>query len=149
MVVCNSHSGRREHSVSSYEAVFGQKYHPQLKCNMYEMRECPSIFQRLKLSPDERLETYVRQHNIVDIEFNHAEYDKDDDVDDSDGEEGVDIDENVFPELILEEDDMQLSNHDPELNSEERDVQLSNLDSNDGLVDTGRHDDDEDVHSIN
>ncbi len=61
-------------------AVFGQKYHPQLKCNMSKMHECWSVFQRLKLSPDERLETYVRQHDIVDIEFNHAEYDKDDDV---------------------------------------------------------------------
>jgi hypothetical protein len=37
MAVCNSHSGRRKHSMSSYEAVFGQKYHPQLKCNMSEM----------------------------------------------------------------------------------------------------------------
>jgi hypothetical protein len=44
MAVCNSHSGRQKHSVSSYEAVFGQKYHPQVKCNMSEMRECRSIF---------------------------------------------------------------------------------------------------------
>ncbi len=108
MAVCNSHSGTRKHSVPSYEAVFGQKYHPQLKCNMSKMRECRSIYKRLKLSLDERLETYVWQHNIVDIEFNCTEYDKDDDVDDSDKEEeeGVDIDENAFPELILEEDDM-------------------------------------------
>ncbi len=149
MAVCNSHSGTRKHSVSSYEAVFGQKYHPQLKCNMSKMRECWSIFQRLKLSPDEQLETYVWQHNIVDIEFNRAEYDKDDDVDDSDKEEGVDIDKNAFPELISEEDNMQLGNHDPELNLEESDVQLGNLNSNDGLVNTGRHDDDGNVHSIN
>jgi hypothetical protein len=40
MVVCNSHSGRRKHSVPSYKAVFGQNYHPQLKCNMSKMREC-------------------------------------------------------------------------------------------------------------
>jgi hypothetical protein len=103
MAGCNSHSGRQKHSVSSYKAVFSQKYHPQLKCNMSEMRECWSIFQRLKMSPDERLETYVRQHDIVDIEFDHAEYDEDDNVDDSDEDEGVDIDENVFPELNLEE----------------------------------------------
>jgi hypothetical protein len=44
MAVCNSHSGMRKNSVSSYEAVFGQKYHPQLKCNMSQMRECKSIF---------------------------------------------------------------------------------------------------------
>jgi hypothetical protein len=68
MAVCNSHSGRRKHRVSSYEAVFGQKYHPQVKCNMSKMGECWSIFQRLKLSLDEQLETYVQQHDIVDIE---------------------------------------------------------------------------------
>ena len=38
MAVCNSHSGMRKNSVSSYEAVFGQKYHPQLNCNMSQMR---------------------------------------------------------------------------------------------------------------
>jgi hypothetical protein len=84
MAVCNSHSGQQKHSVSSYKAVFGQKYHRQLKCNMSEMRECWSIFQRLKLSPDERLETYVWQHNIVDIEINHAEFNDDNEVDDRD-----------------------------------------------------------------
>ncbi len=133
MAVCNSHSGRWKHNVSSYEAVFGQKYHPQVKCNMSKMRECRSIFQRLKLSPDERLETYVRQHDIVEIELDCTEYDEDDDVDDSDKEEGVDIDENAFLELNLEENN----------------VQLGNLNSNDSLVDTGMHNDDGDVHSIN
>ncbi len=58
------------------------------------------------MSPDEWLETYVQQHNIVDIEFNRAECDRDDDVDDSEEEEGLDIDENAFPELISEEDNM-------------------------------------------
>jgi hypothetical protein len=97
------------------------------------MRECWSIFQRLKLSPDEWLKTYVQQHNIVDMELDCAEYDEDDDIDDSDEEEGVDIDENAFLELNLEEND----------------VQLGNQNSDDGLVDTGMHDDDGDVHSIN
>jgi hypothetical protein len=132
MAVCNSHSGRRKHSMSSYEAVFGQKYHPQLKCNMSKMCECRSIFQRLKMSPDERLETYVRQHDILDIDFDHAEYNEDDNVDDSDKNEGVDIDENAFPELNLEEND----------------VQLVNQYSDDGLGDTCMHDDDRDENSI-
>ncbi len=96
--------------MSSYEAVFGQKYHPQLKCNMSEMHECQSIFQGLRLSPDERLETYVWQHDIVDIEINHAEFNDDDDVDDSDKDEGVEIGDDVFPELISDEDKMQLGN---------------------------------------
>jgi hypothetical protein len=110
MAVCNSHSGQQKHSVLSYEAVFGQKYHPKLKCNMSEMRECWSIFQRLKLSPDERLETYVQQHNIVDIKIDHAEFNDGDDVDDSDEDEGVEIGNDAFPELISEEDEMQLGN---------------------------------------
>jgi hypothetical protein len=48
------------------------------------------------LSPDEWLKTYVRQHHIVDIEFDHAEYNEDDNIDDSDKDEGVDFDEDAF-----------------------------------------------------
>ena len=94
MSVCNSHSGRKKYSVSSYEAVFGQRFHPQLKCKQEEMRQCRSIFQRLKLSPDERLETYVRENDIVDIGYDDdvvtAAADivtDDDDADDEDDEE--------------------------------------------------------------
>jgi hypothetical protein len=54
--------------LSSYEAVVGQKYHPPLKCTMSELRECRPIHQRLRLSPDSWLETYVQEHKIVDIE---------------------------------------------------------------------------------
>jgi hypothetical protein len=46
MVVCNRHSGIWKNSVSSYEVVFGQKYHQQLQCSLSEMRECKLIFQR-------------------------------------------------------------------------------------------------------
>jgi hypothetical protein len=100
MSVCISHSGIRKNSVSSYEAVFGQKYHPQLQCNLSEMRECKSIFQRLKLSPNERLQTYVREHNIVYIEVQDTDYNYNNDDDDSsdDENEGDDIDENAFPD---------------------------------------------------
>jgi hypothetical protein len=73
---------------------------------MSEMHECWSIFQRLKLSPDERLETYVWQHNIVDIEINHAEFNDDNDIDDSDKDEGVEIGDDAIRELISEEDEM-------------------------------------------
>jgi hypothetical protein len=31
MTVCTSHSGRKKYSVSSYEVVVGQRFHPQLK----------------------------------------------------------------------------------------------------------------------
>jgi hypothetical protein len=110
MAVCNSHYGQRKHSMLSYKAVFGQEHHPQLKCNMSEMRECRSIFQRLKLSPDEWLETYVQQHDIVDIDIDNAEFNDNDEVDDSDEDEGVEIGDDAFPEQILEEDEMQLRN---------------------------------------
>ncbi len=100
MAVCNSHSGIKKHIVLSYEAVFGQKYHTQLKCNISEIRECGSIFQRLKLSPDEQLKTYVQKHDVVDIDIDHAEFDDNDNVDDSDEDEGVETDDNAFPELI-------------------------------------------------
>jgi hypothetical protein len=82
------------------------------------------------LSPDERLETYVQQHDIVNIDIDHAEFDDDDNIDDSDKDEGLEIDDNAFPELISEEDDMQLGNHD----------------SNDGLGNTCTLDGDGDVN---
>ena len=66
MSVCNSHSGIRKFSTSSYQAVFGQPYHPELRCTVAEMRECKTIGQRLMLSPDERLAKYVRDNDIVD-----------------------------------------------------------------------------------
>jgi len=61
------------------------------------MRECKSIFQRLKLSPNERLGTYVREHNIVDIKVEDTDNDDDND-DDSDENEGDDLYENAFPD---------------------------------------------------
>jgi len=61
------------------------------------MRECKSIFQRLKLSPNERLQTYVREHCIVDIEVEDTEYNEDND-DDSEENEGDNLDEIAFPD---------------------------------------------------
>jgi hypothetical protein len=101
----------RKNSVSSYEAVFGQKYHPQLKCNISDMRECKSIFQRLKLSPNERLETYVREHDIVDIDLEVTDIDDDNSDEDYDSEhEGDDLDDNAFPEVTFNPDDFQIGN---------------------------------------
>jgi hypothetical protein len=111
MAVCNSHSGIQKNSVSSYEAVFGQKYHPQLKCNISDMRECKSIFQRLKLSPKESLETYVRQHDIVDIEIDEAEFEDNNSDEAYDSEnEGDDLDDNAFPGLNLNPGNFQIGN---------------------------------------
>ncbi len=113
MLVCNSHSGQKKYSVSSYEAVFGQRFHPQLKSKQEEMRQCRSIFQRLKLSPDECLETYVRENDIVDIGYDDdavtAAADivtDDDDVDDEDDKEGMEINDDSFPELATDNDNV-------------------------------------------
>ncbi len=107
MAVCNSHSCIRKNSVSSYKAVFGQKYHPQLKCNMSQMRECKSIFQRLKLSPDERLQTYVNEQDNVDIALDSTEFlDDEDSVTDTDEEEGVELGDDAFTELVVNEDEV-------------------------------------------
>jgi hypothetical protein len=101
MSVCNSHSNCRSSSVSVYEAVFGQKYHPQLKCTVSELRKCRTISQRLMVSPDDRLEAYVREHDIVDIAQPSDENKlvSTDESDDENEEEGLEIDEHAFPEL--------------------------------------------------
>ena len=51
------------------------------------------------MSPNERLQTYVREHNIVDIEVQDKDYNDDNADDDSDeNEEGDDINENALPD---------------------------------------------------
>jgi len=72
MAVCNSHSGQKNYSISNYEAVFGQKYHPTLMCSLADIRKCQSISQRLRMSPDERLEKYVQENDIIDIDVAEA-----------------------------------------------------------------------------
>jgi hypothetical protein len=109
MSVCNSHSGIRKFSTSSYEAVFGLPYHPKLQCTVSEMRECKTIEQRLMLSPDERLATYVRENNIVDYitELGGAYFSDLDEIDnDGDDEnEGVDVTDDAFPEAFASNND--------------------------------------------
>ncbi len=112
MSVCNSHSGWKKYDVSSYEAVFGQRYHTQLKCNLEDMHKCRSIYQWLKLSPDKGLETYVRENNIVDIKFDNnaiaaaADVMDDNDItNDEEEEEGQEIDDNAFPECEADKKD--------------------------------------------
>jgi hypothetical protein len=105
MAVCNNHSGHRRYCVSNYEAVFGQKYHPMLKCSLAEMHEWQSISQRLWLSLDERLKKYVWENDIIDIEFEKnglaATFD-DDDEDDEEYERmhpPVELDDAAFPDI--------------------------------------------------
>ena len=111
MSVCNSHSGIRKLSTSSYEAVFGQPYHPELRCTVSEMRGCRTIEQRLRLSPDERLAKYVRDNDIVDYisELGGgssliSDIDAESDLNGDDEEEGVDLNDNSFPEALSNND---------------------------------------------
>jgi hypothetical protein len=107
MAVCNSNSGQKEYCISNYEAVFGQKYHPTLKCSLAEMRECRTISQRLWLSLDERLEKYVIENDIMYTEFDKnllaAALDEDDEVE----EEydwmypPVELDNAAFPDITV------------------------------------------------
>jgi hypothetical protein len=108
MSICNSQCGIRSLSTSSYQAVFGLQYHPVLQCTTSEMRECKNIFQALKLSPDDRLEKYVRDNDIVpiaddDVRGSDVQLEEDiDDVDD-DEDEGEDINDDTFPDCDVEE----------------------------------------------
>ncbi len=107
MAVCNSHSGRKKYCVFNSEAVFGQKYHPTLKCSLEEMRECRSISQRLWLSPDERLKKYVKENDIVDIEFDKnvpaAAFDEDDEVEEEYDQmhPPMELDDAAFPDVTV------------------------------------------------
>ncbi len=108
MAVCNSQTGMKSLSTSSmisYESVFSQQYHPVLQCTVAEMHDCVSTFQRLKLSPDERLENYVKDHDIVDIDVadgrgRNVQISKEDseDVDDANESEGDEINDDTFPD---------------------------------------------------
>ena len=53
MGCCNSHSTHLKYSVSSYEAVFGQKLFPPIPCAISDLRECRTIGDRLRICPDE------------------------------------------------------------------------------------------------
>jgi hypothetical protein len=107
MAVCNSHSGQKKCCISNYEAVFGQKYHPTLKCSLAEMCECRSISQRLWLSLDERLKKYVQENDIVDIEFDKnvlaAAFDEDDEVEEEYDwtHPPVELYDAAFPDIIV------------------------------------------------
>jgi hypothetical protein len=107
MAVCNSHSDQKKYCVSNYKAVFGQKYHPMLKCSLAEMCECGSISQRLRLSPDERLKKFVKENDIVDIEFDKnmlaAAFDEDDEVEEEYDRMHlpVELDDAAFPDITV------------------------------------------------
>jgi hypothetical protein len=98
------------------------------------MRQCRSIFQRLKLSPDERLETYVCENDIVDIGYDDdavtaaADIATDeDDVDDEDDEEGMEINDDSFPKLATNNDSVDDNVDDFDVDEMERPRQTSDV----------------------
>ena len=108
MSVCNGQTGIRTTDCSSYQAVFGQRIHHHIRCPIDEIRKCTSIHQRLRMSSDERLEQYVRDNDIVDVDVNEAitDLDEEEDVDDPNEEEGADITADTFPGCDDDDDDM-------------------------------------------
>ncbi len=107
MAVCNSHSGQKKYSVSNYEAVFGQKYHPTLMCTLAEICECQSISQRLCISPDDRLEKYVKDNDIVDIDVDEsvlaADFDEDNELEEEFDRmhPPMELDDAAFPDISV------------------------------------------------
>jgi len=66
MACCNSNAGRARQSISNYESVFGLRYHTGLRCSLDEMRQCRNISERLRISPDDRLQKLVAEMDIID-----------------------------------------------------------------------------------
>jgi hypothetical protein len=96
---------KRDIAYPSTRLFVGHKYHPLLKCNLADMRECRSISQRLLLSLDEWLKKYIQENDIVNIKFDEnglaAAFD---DVDEDDEENErtqppVELDNAVFPDI--------------------------------------------------
>jgi hypothetical protein len=124
MSMCSSHSGIREYSTSSYQAVFSQPYHPELWCTVAVLRECKTIGQCLNLSLDDRLAKYVREYNIVDdisdlggaffLVSDMNDTDKNGD-DDGDEEEGFGVSDDAFPEDALPNNDTDIGGECPSL----------------------------------
>jgi hypothetical protein len=76
-------------------------------CSLAEIRECRSISQRLWISPDERLEKYVNNYDIVDIDMDKSVLAADFDEDDQIEEEfdrmhpPVELDDVAFPDITV------------------------------------------------
>ncbi len=66
---CNSHTSQMKHSVANYKAVFGQKYHPSSSVALGTCANFSTIWDHIKVSPDDRLEQYaIVEHDIADVE---------------------------------------------------------------------------------
>jgi hypothetical protein len=76
-----------------------------LKCSLAEMRECRSISQRFWLSQDERLDKYVMENDIIDIESDKnvlaAAFDEDNEIEEEYDwmHPPVELDDAAFPDI--------------------------------------------------
>jgi hypothetical protein len=61
-------------SVTSYKAVFGQDYTQATKCSITELRQCRTIWDRLKVSPDDRIAKFVREELIAEEDDDALDY---------------------------------------------------------------------------
>ncbi len=79
--------------MSNYEAIFGQKYHPALRCTLQDWHQCKTISERLCDSPNLRLQSYAEENNIVESPTASVEHEKEDDsIDEDDIGEDADVD---------------------------------------------------------
>ncbi|KAG7338309.1 hypothetical protein IV203_024005 [Nitzschia inconspicua] len=62
---------RGVNATSAYKTVFGVRYHEKLECHIEEMKECRSLWQRLRLNPDARLEESSKDE--FDLEVDDSE----------------------------------------------------------------------------
>jgi hypothetical protein len=76
-------------------------------CSLAEIRECRSISQRLRISPDERLKKYVNDNDIVDIDVVEsvlaADFDEDDELEEEFDRmhPPVELDNAAFPDITV------------------------------------------------
>jgi hypothetical protein len=76
-------------------------------CTLAEIRECQSISQRLQISPDDRLEKYANDNDIVDIDVDEsvlaADFDEDNELEEEFDQMHplVELDDAAFPDITV------------------------------------------------
>ncbi len=73
---CNNQASQMLNSVTLYKAVFGQDYTQASKCSITELMQCRTIWDCLKVSPDDRIAKFVTE------ELSNNEEEEDDNASD-------------------------------------------------------------------
>jgi hypothetical protein len=112
MGVVNSQEGQKQTSVASYMAIFGQSYHTPIKVSVDAMGQCQTISERLRISRDDRLEKFVNENDIIDLDEGSDEEFVDEMLDEEEKDE-INVDEedkeetdNVDHSMMIDDDEM-------------------------------------------